>query len=253
MLSAEELEWLNVALKEIDGLLRGMADFRQFPDLLQRDDARLDALAGARRRQRARRAPAQRQGHGARRPCASGHGRGRPPRRRGSPAHRGRPPASRRSPVPVPTVRPPANIEQITMANPAGMRELVLVAEHNGKSLQEIETMLTDEDYRVLSVQDAFEAVSIYARLWAAIDLVILDFSMPGLSGDLLFDELQGINPTWRRWSAAATRTRTSSTKCSDAACAGSCPRRSRRSGSSADQAGARPPRAHAAWRTVGD
>ena len=81
------------------------------------------------------------------------------------------------------------------MANPTGMREVVLVADHDPETLQATETMLTDEDYRVLSVRDAFEAVSIYARLWAAIDLVVLDFSMPGLSGDLIFDELQAINP----------------------------------------------------------
>ena len=81
------------------------------------------------------------------------------------------------------------------MANPTGMRELMLVADHDAASLHEIETMLTDEDYRVLSVRDAFEAISIYARLWAAIDLVVLDFSMPMMSGELIFDELQAINP----------------------------------------------------------
>ena len=75
------------------------------------------------------------------------------------------------------------------------MRELFLVADHDAAALHEIETMLTDEDYRVLSVRDAFEAISIYARLWAAIDLVVLDFSMPMMSGELIFDELQAINP----------------------------------------------------------
>ena len=81
------------------------------------------------------------------------------------------------------------------MANPTGMREVVLVADHDTGTLGEIERILTDEDYRVLSVRDAFEAIAIYARLWAAIDLVVLDFSMPGMNGDLIFDELQAINP----------------------------------------------------------
>ncbi len=81
------------------------------------------------------------------------------------------------------------------MANPTGMREVVLVADHNQATLAEIERILTEEDYRVLTVRDAFEAISIYARLWAAIDLVVLDFSMPGMNGDLIFDELQAINP----------------------------------------------------------
>ncbi len=99
------------------------------------------------------------------------------------------------APAPVPIVRPPEHLEQITMANPTGMRELILIADHNQADLAEMERMLTDEDYRVLSVRDGFETISIYARLWAAIDLVILDFSLPGMAGDLVFDELQAINP----------------------------------------------------------
>ena len=99
------------------------------------------------------------------------------------------------APAPPPIVRPPEHLEQITMANPTGMRELVLIADHDRVGLAEMESMLTAEDYRVLSVRDGFEAISIYARLWAAIDLVILDFSLPGMSGDLVFDELQAINP----------------------------------------------------------
>ena len=81
------------------------------------------------------------------------------------------------------------------MANPTGMREAVLIADHDPETLAEIERILTEDDYRVLSVRDAFEAISIYARLWAAIDLVVLDFNMPGMNGDLIFDELQAINP----------------------------------------------------------
>ena len=99
-------------------------------------------------------------------------------------------------PPPPPQIfQPPVNQEQIYMANPTGMREVVLVADHNQATLAEIERILTEEDYRVLTVRDAFEAISIYARLWAAIDLVVLDFSMPGMNGDLIFDELQAINP----------------------------------------------------------
>ena len=44
MLSSEEWDWLKTALQETDNLLRGMADFRQYPDLLNRNDARLEAL-----------------------------------------------------------------------------------------------------------------------------------------------------------------------------------------------------------------
>ena len=193
MIPPEELDWLADALRGIDGLLSGMADFRQFPDLIQRDDARLDALlqhviASVRdARQLSARAIARLDD--ARQTLAEEARQAAEEARQqaaGAPA----------GPMPpVSIVQPPANIEQITMANPTGMRELVLVADHDAVSLGEIETMLTGEDYRVLSVRDAFEAISIYARLWAAIDLVVLDFSMPGMSGDLIFDELQAINP----------------------------------------------------------
>ena len=44
MLPPEDVEWLQVALKEIDNLLRGLADFRPYSDLLSREDARLQTL-----------------------------------------------------------------------------------------------------------------------------------------------------------------------------------------------------------------
>ena len=191
MLSSEELDWLKVALQETDALLRGLADFREYPDLLNRDDARLEMLlehivtsvADARllnskalsRIEDARQEAAER----ARQLAEEEQRRSLEPE----------------PPAPPQIYRPPANQEQIYMANPTGMREVVLVADHDTETLGEIERILTDEDYRVLSVRDAFEAIAIYARLWAAIDLVVLDFSMPGMNGDLIFDELQAINP----------------------------------------------------------
>ncbi len=190
MISAQDAEWLQVALKEIDGLLRGMADFRPFNDLVNRDDARLQMLlehvvTTVRDARMLSTKALTRLGDAQQAALAE---------TRQAEEAAARPPAPVVVP-PVPTFRPPTQMEQITMANPTGVRELVLVADHDAATLHEIETMLTDEDYRVLSVRDAFEAISIYARLWAAIDLVVLDFSMPMMSGELIFDELQAINP----------------------------------------------------------
>ena len=181
---------MHANVRNIDDLLRGMSDFRDYPALLVSDDedlqrflehivngvqdARALSLKAINRLEAARQADAEET-------------------RLAAIAAAAPPPDP--VPEPVVTVRPPVNMEQIFMANPTGLREVVLVADHDAESLVAVESMLTDEDYRVLSVGDAFEAVSIYARLWAAIDLVILDFSMPGLSGDLIFDELQAINP----------------------------------------------------------
>ena len=190
MLSKQEVEWLQVALREIDGLLRGLADFRPYNDLVVRDDARLQSLlehvVTTVRDARVLSAKALNRLDDAQQAALE--------ETRMAAEIAARPPEPIIVP-PVQTVRPPTQMEQITMANPTGMRELVLVADHDPASLHEIETMLTDEDYRVLSIRDAFEAISIYARLWAAIDLVVLDFSMPMMSGELIFDELQAINP----------------------------------------------------------
>ncbi len=191
MLSSEELDWLKVALQETNDLLRGMADFREYPDLLNRNDARLEAFlehivssvsdarlltSKALARIEDARAEATEQ---AREAVEAEELKTREP-----------------EPLPPPQIfEPPTHQQQIYMANPTGLREVVLVADHNQTTLAEIERILTEEDYRVLTVQDAFEAISIYARLWAAIDLVVLDFSMPGMNGDLIFDELQAINP----------------------------------------------------------
>ena len=97
------------------------------------------------------------------------------------------------APPPV-TVTPP-KLESIIMANPTGSRELILIADDDAADLRQTETILTDADYRVITARDGFKAIELYTRLWAAIDLVILDFALPGLSGDLIFDELLGINP----------------------------------------------------------
>lgn len=190
MISAQDVEWLQVALREMDGLLRGMADFRPYHDLVSREDPRLQMLLeqvvtnvqAARvlsTKALSRLDDAQQSAQEEARLAAEAATR----------------PVTPAAPPPVQVFRPPTQMEQITMANPTGMRELVLVADHDAASLHEIETMLTDEDFRVLSIRDAFEAISTYARLWAAIDLVVLDFSMPMMSGELIFDELQAINP----------------------------------------------------------
>ena len=90
---------------------------------------------------------------------------------------------------------PPPKLESIIMANPTGSKELILIADHEAAALRQIEAILTDDDYRVITARDGFEAISLYNRLWTAIDLVILDFALPGMSGDLIYDELLTINP----------------------------------------------------------
>ena len=191
MLSSEELEWLKVALKETDDLLRGMSDFRRYPDLLNRLDPQVEALlehvVNSVRDARLINSKALARIEDARSEAAE--------LARQAAEEEARQIREPEPPPPPRLYQPPADQQQIYMANPTGMREAVLVADHNPQSLEEIEHILTEDDYRVITVRDAFEAISIYARLWAAIDLVVLDFNMPGMNGDLIFDELQAINP----------------------------------------------------------
>ena len=56
-------------------------------------------------------------------------------------------------------------------------------------------TMLTDEGYRVILAKDGFEALKIYQQIGKQIALVILDFFLPVMDGDAVFDELRGLNP----------------------------------------------------------
>ena len=55
--------------------------------------------------------------------------------------------------------------------------------------------MLTDEGYKVIIAHDGFEALRIYEKMGNHIGLVILDFFLPVMDGDAVFDELRSVNP----------------------------------------------------------
>src|ERR1700724_1359260 len=55
--------------------------------------------------------------------------------------------------------------------------------------------MLTDEGYKVVMAKDGFEGLEIYRKMGKQIGLVILDFFLPVMDGDAVFDELRDINP----------------------------------------------------------
>ena len=55
--------------------------------------------------------------------------------------------------------------------------------------------MLAEEGYKVIVAHDGFEALRIYQQMGEQIGLVILDFFLPVMDGDAVFDELRGLNP----------------------------------------------------------
>jgi DNA-binding response OmpR family regulator len=83
----------------------------------------------------------------------------------------------------------------IHIANPNGNREFIMIVDDDALIRPLVEHVLTNEGYRVISACDGPHALDIYRRVYDQIQLVILDFNMPGMDGFVLFGELQLINP----------------------------------------------------------
>ncbi len=84
---------------------------------------------------------------------------------------------------------------EICILNPRGQRELILLIDDDKEISELAGTMLTDQGYRVILAKDGFEALRIYQQIGKEIGLVILDFFLPIMDGDAVFDELRALNP----------------------------------------------------------
>ncbi|HEX8371447.1 MAG TPA: response regulator [Chthoniobacterales bacterium] len=87
-------------------------------------------------------------------------------------------------------------IGDITVTNPAGKKETILVVDDEVHVMLLAKMMLAENGYKVVTAKDGFEAMEIYKKLGNKIDLIILDFTMPGMHGDQVFEELRKINPS---------------------------------------------------------
>jgi CheY-like chemotaxis protein len=79
--------------------------------------------------------------------------------------------------------------------NPNGNREYLLLIEDELDVAEAASEMLAEEGYKVIIAHDGFEALKIYQSAVKQIGLVILDFFLPVMDGDAVFDELRVINP----------------------------------------------------------
>jgi CheY-like chemotaxis protein len=79
--------------------------------------------------------------------------------------------------------------------NPNGNRELILLVDDESQVAKLAAEMLAEEGYKVIVAHDGFEALRIYQQMGEQIGLVILDFFLPVMDGDAVFDELRGLNP----------------------------------------------------------
>src|SRR5688572_28954544 len=84
---------------------------------------------------------------------------------------------------------------EITVLNPKGNRALILLVDDEVEISELASAMLTDEGYRVILAKDGFEVLKIYQQIGKQIALVILDFFLPVMDGDAVFDELRSLNP----------------------------------------------------------
>jgi CheY-like chemotaxis protein len=84
---------------------------------------------------------------------------------------------------------------QITILNPEGRRELILIIDDEPEIAEFASSILAEEGYKVIIARDGFEALKIFQQIHDQVGLTILDFFLPVMDGDAVFEELKAINP----------------------------------------------------------
>ena len=83
--------------------------------------------------------------------------------------------------------------------NESGSRQQgILVIDDEKEILEVIRQLLDAQGYRVHTAATAKEGVDLYERFCLDIDLVLLDYLMPEMTGDLVFECLRKVNPDVR-------------------------------------------------------
>jgi CheY-like chemotaxis protein/anti-sigma regulatory factor (Ser/Thr protein kinase) len=95
--------------------------------------------------------------------------------------------------LPVSTV--PATAEPLSAESPSAGAGRVLLADDEEDVRGVVHAMLETLGYEVIEARDGLEAVEIFRRRAAEIDLVILDLVMPRLSGEVALGQIRQIAP----------------------------------------------------------
>ena len=93
--------------------------------------------------------------------------------------------------------RPQPNLSPNGRTDEAEQR-VILVIDDDMEVLNSIRRTLIREGWVVLTASDPAEGLQSYAAHWQQINLVLLDYFMPGLRGDEVLKRLQHINPPVR-------------------------------------------------------
>lgn len=83
----------------------------------------------------------------------------------------------------------------IPVKNPNGPREYILLIDDEPEIAELAGEMLAEEGYKVIVAKDGFEALKIFQRVNRQIGLVILDYFLPVMDGDAVFEELKALSP----------------------------------------------------------
>ena len=116
------------------------------------------------------------------------------PARKGAAEPVALPPAKPRA-APAAKAALPALPSEIAVLNPKGNRELILLVDDETEISELASEMLCEEGYKVILAKDGVEALKIYQKAGPHIGLVVLDFFLPIMDGDAVFDELRALNP----------------------------------------------------------
>lgn len=71
----------------------------------------------------------------------------------------------------------------------------VLAIDDEPEVLEVVRSALEAEGYRVLTTASPRDGLTLYEQQWRDIDLVLLDFLMPEMTGDLVFESIRRVNP----------------------------------------------------------
>ncbi len=85
---------------------------------------------------------------------------------------------------------------QIAILNPDGPRELILIIDDEPEIAEFASTILAEEGHKVIVAKDGFEALKIFQQIHRQIGLIILDFFLPVMDGDAVFEELKALDPS---------------------------------------------------------
>ncbi len=110
-------------------------------------------------------------------------------------AKTGVPPAEKKASVPAPATEITEIPTDIAVKNPQGAREYILLVDDEPEIAELGAEMLAEEGYKVVIAKDGFEALKIFQRVNRQIGLVILDYFLPVMDGDAVFEELKALNP----------------------------------------------------------